>query len=247
MTFGHVADATHPTAIPGLVVTSGALTSLDMTVDSTFTVSSVTVTATNLELTYTAATSQFSMTGAASVAIAGIGALDVTFGHVADATHPAAIPGLVVTSGALTSLDMTVDSSFTVDDVNFSTTGLNFTYTSASGAVPSRFTMTGAASAAIGGMGSVSVTFGHDATPGLVITGGKLTSLDLTVDGQFTVSAVTIAARTWSSPTPRPPTRSRWAARPASTSTIWATSPSPSGTMRRRDWWSATVRWRAWT
>src|SRR5262249_22690005 len=97
-TFGHGST-------PGLVITSGALTSLDMTLSSNFQIGSVTFGTNGLELTYTRSTDIFTLAGTASVAITGIGNLSVTFGHGSS-------PALVLTSGALTSLDMTVSSNF---------------------------------------------------------------------------------------------------------------------------------------
>ena len=177
VTFGHGTT-------PGLVVTNGALTSLDTTVNSTFTVAGVTLTAQDLDFSYTAANSQFGLSGAASVAVTNLGTLSVTFGH-------GTTPGLVVTNGALTSLDMTVNSTFTVSGVTFTAQNLEFAYT-ASG---SQFSLSGTASVAVSKLGTLSVTFGHGTTPGLVVTNGSLTSLDTTVNSTFTVAGVTFTTQ----------------------------------------------------
>ena len=66
---------------PGLVVTNGSLTSLDTTVNSNFTVGGVTFTTQDLDFSYTASNSQFSMSGTATVAVTNVGTLNVTFGH----------------------------------------------------------------------------------------------------------------------------------------------------------------------
>src|SRR5204863_9313683 len=95
-TSGYRSATPFRSSAPGLVVTGGALTSLDMTVNGSFTVSSVTITATNLEFSYTAATttnlSVFKLSGSAGVAISGMGNLSVAFGHGVDATPPTAVP-----------------------------------------------------------------------------------------------------------------------------------------------------------
>ena len=44
-------------------------------------------------------------------------------------------------------------------------------------------------------LGTLNVTFGHGTTPGLVVTNGSLTSLDTTVNSNFTVGGVTITAQ----------------------------------------------------
>ena len=181
VTFGHDSD-------PGLVITDGAISSLDMTVNGEFTVAAVSVTAQDLEFQYTVSglDSTFAMFGTASVAIQGLGDLSVTFGHDAK-------PGLVITDGALSSLDMTVNSTFTVAEVTITAQDLEFQYT-VNGA-DSTFAMTGTGSVAIEGLGDLSVTFGHGADPGLVITDGALSSLDMTVNANFAVAAVTITAQ----------------------------------------------------
>ena len=52
------------------------------------------------------------------VSISGIASLSVTFGHTIENSSGVSIgysPGLVVTNGTLTSLDMTINSDMTVD------------------------------------------------------------------------------------------------------------------------------------
>ena len=183
---------------PGLVITGGDLTSLDMTVTTSFTIANVSFAADNLQFEYTAAAGSspatFAMSGSTSITTADNRlSLDVTFG---DASNP----GLVITGGDLTSLDLTVTGTFSVDSVAIQANDLQFTYAAASGSEPSSFSLAGTADATIGGMGSLSVMFGSTnqatgaTTPGLVITGGDLSSLDMTVSGDFTVGAVDLTA-----------------------------------------------------
>ena len=182
---------------PGLVVTGGDLTSLDLTVTGTLSVDSVAIEATDVQFTYTAAAGAqpaiFTLAGTAVATIGGMGSLSVTFGHT-DQTTNTTTPGLVIASGDLSSLDMTVSGGFTVGGVGFTATDLQFTDTAGATPADDVFALTGTASATVAGMGSLSLTFGHDGSPGLVVTGGELTSLDLTVNGQFKVSKVTFAA-----------------------------------------------------
>jgi hypothetical protein len=177
----------------GLVVTSGALVSLDMAVTSDIAVAGVTFTTTGLEFAYTASSSQFSLTGSAGVTVAGIGNVMVTFGFDPDPGKDTPNPGLLITGNELTELDMTVDSNIVVGSATFSTAGLEFTYT----ASPSEFTLAGTAAVAVAGIGNLSVTFGFDPKPGkdtpkpgLVITDGALTKLDMTVDSSISVGNV---------------------------------------------------------
>ena len=78
---------------------------------------------------------------------------------------------------------MTVQSSIMVGSVSFTTTGLEFTYTTQG----STFGLAGSADVDVTGIGNLGVTFGHGSSPGLVISGGELEKLDMTVDGNITV------------------------------------------------------------
>ena len=157
----------------GLVITDGALTSLDMTVDSDISVDSVTFQTTGLEFMYTADPQSFSLQGTAAVTVHGLGNLSVSFVN----------QGLVITDGALTSLDMSVDSDISVDSVTFQTTGLEFMYT----ADPQSFSLQGTAAVTVAGIADLSVDF---VGTGLVISGGALTSLDMSVTSDFSVDSV---------------------------------------------------------
>ncbi|QEL17125.1 Calx-beta domain-containing protein [Limnoglobus roseus] len=177
VTFGHGAT-------PGLVVTNGALTSLDTTVGSTFAVNGVTFTTQDLDFSYSAATDRFGLAGTATAAVTKLGNLGVTFGYGSN-------PGLVITNGSLTSLDMTLNSDVTLGGVTIMTKGLEFGYTASN----SRYTLAGSATAAVAKLGNLGVTFGYGTNPGLVITSGTLTSLDMTLTTDVTVGGVGITTK----------------------------------------------------
>ncbi len=185
--FGNTTDGT---VTPGLSLASGALQSLDMTVNGSLTTSSVTIIATDLQLTYSGATSQFNLSGAAEVSIDGIAGMSVSFGNTTDGT---VTPGLIVAGGTLQSLDMTV-ASITVASVTITGTDLQFTYN----AVGAQFMLSGTAVVSVTDLGDLTVVFGNTTdgtvTPGLSLSGGTLQSLDMTVNGSFTTSSVTITA-----------------------------------------------------
>ncbi len=179
----------------GIVIQDGSLQSLDMAVDSNFTVGSLQFTTTGLRFTYTVAagSTTFTMTGAAKANVPSVGNIDVLFGSPASATNVAST-GLVVTSGNLTSLDMTVNSNIAVGSLQFTTTGLRFTYTVAAGSTT--FTMTGNAGVNVPSVGNVDVLFGSPASAttvastGLVVINGALSSLDMTVNSNITVGGL---------------------------------------------------------
>jgi hypothetical protein len=180
----------------GLVVTNGSLTSLNMTVNGEFKVSQVTIHADSLNFTYTAANSQFAMSGIAEVTMKEVAVFQVSFGA------PAA-PGLVLNNGSLTSLNMTVFAGLRIPSIPHVTpeidltnlpnlADMTFTYTAAT----SVFTLTGSAGLIIPsapgvpswltGLG-VQVTFNGS---GLVVTGGSLTSLDMTLNSNISFAGV---------------------------------------------------------
>ena len=171
----------------GLVETNGVLTSLDMTVNSNLTVASVTMTATGLHMVYTAGTNSapdtFSLTGKTSVSSSdGRLSLAATFGST----------GLVITGGHLTSLDMTVNSTFSAGSVTFTTKNLDFVFTSAD----HKFSLTGTASVQLPSMdSSASVTFGGNGDPGLVVQNGRLIDFDIALTSNFRSGGVQFTTR----------------------------------------------------
>ena len=171
----------------GIVITNGQLTSLDMTVNGQIRVAGVNISAQNVRLTYTA--NAFTLTGTASVAITGLGTLSLEFGD-------GAVPGMVVNNGSLQRLDLTVNANFSVGGVSVFADDLRFSYV----ALTSTFTMTGTAGMSVSGItsgrsdNSLSVTFGHGNQPGIVISNGALQRLDVTVNAEFEVQAVSFKA-----------------------------------------------------
>src|SRR5205085_2413897 len=79
--------------------------------------------------------------------------------------------------------------SVSVGGLSFTSTDLTITYTSST----STFTMTGDASFTLAG-NTVSVDFGGGTTQGLVITQGSLVSLDMTVEGGFSVGGLSFTS-----------------------------------------------------
>ena len=189
---------------PGLVISDGSLVSLDMTVNATFDVADVAFNATDLNFDYVASGGgTFSMSGTVGVTVGGIDGLSVTFG--ANGT-----PGLVISDGSLSSLDMTINATFDVDSVEFNATNLNFDYVAAT----DTFSMAGTVGVTVGGLDSLSVTFGDaSANPitdpadyyGLIIQNGSLVSLNMFVNAKFTWPTSRSTPRTSTSTTWRRP------------------------------------------
>ena len=210
---------------PGLVISGGVLSSLDMIVTGSFSIDSVSFAANSLELAYASSPATWSLAGGAMVTTANNGpSLGVTFGNASG-------PGLVLTGGDLTSLNMTVSTSFTVASVSFAANDLGFEYPSAAGAAPTNpagFALSGSTTVATSDQRlSLGVTFGYLSTPGLVIQNGVLTNLDLTVNGKFSVDSVVIQASNlhfaYATASGGQSRTSRWGAQPWSKSATWAT------------------------
>ena len=75
------------------------------------------------------------MSGTAGVQIGNVNNLTATFGS-------GGAPGLVISGGSLSSLDMTINSNFQVAGVTFTASGLNFHYDATGGG---SFSMSGKA------------------------------------------------------------------------------------------------------
>jgi hypothetical protein len=168
----------------GLVISGGSLTSLDMTVNTNITAGGLTFKASNLTFAYDSSTKFFAMKGSSSVSVPSVGNLSVTFGNSTN-------NGLVVTNGSLTSLDMTVNSNLSIGSLAITTKNLNFKYVPAS----NNFSMRGTASVAMPSVGNLEVTFGNATRDGLVITNGSFTSLDMTVNSNFSAGSMSFSTK----------------------------------------------------
>jgi hypothetical protein len=179
VTFGTTEDPA------GIKVVNGTLTNLDVSVTGGFSIDGVTISAKNLQFDYMNNPQTFELTGTASVAVAGIGNLSVTFGTAED---PA---GIKVVSGVLTNLDVSVTGNFSVDGVTITADNLQFDYMNS----PQTFELTGTAGISVAGIGNLSVTFGTKLDPaGIKVVNGTLTNLDVSITGSFSVDAVTFTA-----------------------------------------------------
>ena len=170
---------------PGLVINNGSLSSLDMTINSNFEVGGVTIDANDLNFNYASTNGgTFSMSGTAGVTVGRVDGLTATFGA-------SGTPGLVLAGDNLSSLDMTINSNFEVAGVTFQRHQPQLRLR---GGNDNSFSMAGTVGATVGGVDNLSVTFGSGGTKGLVITGGSLSSLDMTINGTFDVDAVAFSA-----------------------------------------------------
>lgn len=186
------------TTTKGLVITNGNFVSLDMGVNANFTFGALTFAAKDLTVTYGSGT--FTMTGETDFAISG-STITVTFGGTT--SEGTTTKGMVITNGNLVSLDMAVNGSFTIFAVTLKEKDLTISYE----ATGTKFEMSGAltfstTSQAVDGSGtkgqvfdSVTASLGTDSDPGLIITNGTLTTLDVTINGSFSLFGLSVSPK----------------------------------------------------
>jgi hypothetical protein len=174
----------------GLLIQGGALTSLDVAITSSFTVSKVEFGTDSLRFKYIVSSNTFQLTGSAFVRLVGFkgvggGEIRVNFPD----------GGLLITDGKLVSLQVGLTSSFLIGPATFGTKDLTFGYF----AKTNTFQLTGTAFATFGGItlpgqagNEISVTFAKD---GILITNGVLEKLDVTINSNFKVGAATITVQ----------------------------------------------------
>ncbi len=171
----------------GLVVTNGSLSSFDASITSNMSVAGVTFGTNGLTLDYDTTSDQLEISGEASVTVDGVTGLEVTFGSAGG-------PGLVIQDGELEDLNMSVTSSFTVLGVTVAANNLQFSYAAASGSIPATFDLSGSTTVSTADSAlSLDVTFGDGTKPGLEITDHTLSSLDMIVTGSFSIDSVSFA------------------------------------------------------
>src|SRR5208283_1073980 len=151
------------TPTQGLVITNGALTSLDMAVTGSFSIGSLSFHADDLTVSYAAASETYTVAGGADFAL-GSDSLDVQFGGTT--SKGTATQGLVITNGALTSLDMAVTGSFSIGSLSFHADDLTVSYAAAS----ETYTVAGGADFALGS-DSLDVQFGGTTSKGTATQG----------------------------------------------------------------------------
>jgi hypothetical protein len=195
------------TQTSGLVVENGSIDSLDMSVTGSVTVDAVTFKADDLIVTYTAASSTFTMTGGADFDLEeddanGMAQNDVSveFGGTAGGNSTA---GMVIVNGDLTRLDMTVNASFNLFGLTLSATGLVVEYQDDPTNDVDQFVMYGglalsSASQPFDGTSGqvfdgVTATLGDKSSPGLVVTDGSVEDVNVTVNGSFNLFSLTVA------------------------------------------------------
>jgi hypothetical protein len=163
---------------------SGSLASVDAHVNSaSFTRGGVTFNANDLHVTYTAADSEFDISGTASATLAGK-TVSVTFGSDSQ-------PGIVVQGNALQSFTGTLTlPALSLGGATLSSSGVTVGYNAANDEID------------LGGSATLDLTSGQEfglqlgdpttGAAGVAIQGGQFTSLNAAVSGNFTVGGLSV-------------------------------------------------------
>ena len=168
----------------GLEIVNGALTELDASVTSNITIASLTIATKALTFEYEAADSSFEVSGTASFSLAG-STVSITLGN-GSTTNPG---GLVIEGGQLDSLDASVTGGFDLLGIDLQANGLGLNYEAAT----AEFALYGGVSLTSSFL-NFSTTLGTEQDPGILIEGGQLQSLDISVSGGFSLFGFQVQA-----------------------------------------------------
>jgi uncharacterized repeat protein (TIGR01451 family) len=178
---------------PGTAVNlnTGQLLSLDAVVNSNITIDGLAVTITGLGVHYQSSSSTFDIFGGASISLDVGGTMEslgITLGNQQN-------PGFVFDANAdkLDHFDGTLTSNISIAGLTFQANNLDVQYDAATATSPSDLVISGGASFSFDGA-SVSINLGGSYSPGLVIVGGALQSLQAAVSGSFDLLRLQINA-----------------------------------------------------
>ncbi len=175
---------------PGLVLQNGQVENLNATISSNITIAGLVITTNKLGIQYTSASlgSSLVISGTAGFMLAG-SSVSITLGDDT-ATNPG---GIVIVGGQLMSLDASVTGNVGLLGINLQASDLTFEYMAASGGVPAEFALYGGVSLSSSFL-DFSTTLGTQQSPGIVVQGGVLESLNIDVSGGFTLFGLEVQA-----------------------------------------------------
>ena len=164
-----------------------SLTGVTATLNGSFTLAGVTFNASQLQVAYTAASQTFAITGQTSITAGKLGTVSLDLGG-------GSTQGVVITDGVLTGLDATASLDATLGGGTLTATGVNVVYQPAAGQTPDQIAISGAAALSFGSNFDLSLTLGSSSSPGVLIQGGALASLDATASLDTTLAGATFSA-----------------------------------------------------
>jgi hypothetical protein len=167
---------------PGLVVRDGAVSALEMTVDSTISAAGLSLSTAGASLAYDPANHDFAI-AAGNVSLNAESSLALT-----GVFHGG---GLVIKGGTLQSLDVMVGSGLSVAGLSLNTDNVEFIYDEALAQFEiEQGTVTVDGS---GGGPAFTAMFGSNGQPGLVVRDGTLQSVDLSLTGNIAIAGLSLS------------------------------------------------------
>ena len=178
---------------PGLLIdTSGTVTQLIVTLSSNISTYGLNINANNLTLNYNpSAGDQYNITSGSISAQTSAG--DFTFSGTFGC---GTLPGVVLNNGSLTNLYATLNGSVVASGLTMTASNDVLQFNAANGNTPAQFQIL-SGSITVGSNTTdvnFSGSFGTANTPGVVLQGGTLTALDITVDSNMTVAGLNLSA-----------------------------------------------------
>ncbi|MEQ9266834.1 MAG: hypothetical protein RLN81_16510 [Balneolaceae bacterium] len=164
---------------PGLVITNGALTQVELTITSEFSLRSLTISPQDLGIFWSAGTTSFSILGTLKAAV-GTDTLTANLGDVIG-------PGITIVDGDITAINMSISADFEIESLSVSPDVLAFKYSESE----SQYEIYGNVTVGLDG-NNVTGALGDESDPGFIITSGSLTHFNIGVTGDFDLKAITI-------------------------------------------------------
>jgi hypothetical protein len=166
-------------AKPGILYTGGKLTKLELSASGKFSIKSLTFMPDSLGVVYHEADSSLAMHGSLSLMVAS-DSIKVSAGTQQN-------PGIVISAGKLKSLNLTASAKFSIKSVMFIPDSLGVVYHEADSSLAMHGSLT-----LMVASDSIKVSAGTQQNPGIVISAGKLKSLNLTASAKFSIKSVTL-------------------------------------------------------
>lgn len=174
----------------GLVINDGSLQDLSISISDNIDLDGATLVTNGLVLVYNKDQDLFAIDGGSVTISAGTGEAGITVSGAFAAEN-----GLVIKDGSLQALDVTISGDISADGTSLKADGVGISFDPARDQIE---IVSGTVTFDFGTdvTNSISGTFGSTANgqeiPGLVIRGGQLESIDITINSQITVASLAI-------------------------------------------------------
>jgi uncharacterized repeat protein (TIGR01451 family) len=164
---------------------TGQLVSLDAVVNTDISIAGLEIKAKDLGVQYQSADNSFIISGGASFALDGN-----TVGIMLGGTFS---QGLVIQGGQLQSLQAAVSGDLDLLGIKITADNLTVAYVAANGSTPQEIALFGSVSVSTSFV-HFATTLGNEQNPGILVVGGQLQSLNISVDGGFSLFGIDVAA-----------------------------------------------------